>query len=98
MKRRYVYDREHDRMVEVTERRVVEAAAPLIMPDIKPYRSMVTGEVINSRSRHREHLRDHGCIEVGNDSSLHQQPRPIKPPPGRKELLIGLADKILRRR
>ena len=48
----------------------VEPVAPEVMPDIKPYRSMATGEIINSRSRHREHLKDHGYVEVGNDSSL----------------------------
>lgn len=40
------------------------------MPDIQPYKSMITGEMITSRSQHREHLRKHGYREVGNDSSL----------------------------
>lgn len=35
--------------------------------DITPYKSMVTGEMITSRSEHREHLRKHDCIEVGNE-------------------------------
>ena len=42
-----------------------------IMPDIKPYRSMITGEMINSRSKHREHLKQHGCVEVGNETAQH---------------------------
>lgn len=42
----------------------------LIMGDITPYKSMLTGEEISSRSKHREHLRAHGAVEVGNDSSL----------------------------
>ena len=42
-------------------------AGPLIMPDIQPYQSMITGEVITSRSRHREHLRGHGAFELGNE-------------------------------
>lgn len=44
-----------------------QPAGPYIMPDIQPYQSMVTGEMITSRSRHREHLREHNCIEVGNE-------------------------------
>ena len=36
--------------------------------DIKPYKSMITGEEIKSRSQHREHLKKHGCVEVGNDT------------------------------
>jgi putative FmdB family regulatory protein len=38
-----------------------------IMPDIQPYRSMVTGEMIGSRSTHRKHLITHNVIEVGNE-------------------------------
>ena len=39
-----------------------------IMPDIKPYKSMIDGSMITSRSKHRTHLRDNNCIEVGNES------------------------------
>lgn len=39
-----------------------------VVPDIAPYRSMVTGERIRGRSHHREHLREHGVIEVGNEN------------------------------
>jgi hypothetical protein len=38
-----------------------------VIEDIKPYKSMITGEVISSRSQHRKHLRQHGCEEVGNE-------------------------------
>lgn len=47
-----------------------ERIAPDVMPDIAPYVSMVDGRLITSRSVHREHLKDHGMVEVGNDSSL----------------------------
>ena len=40
---------------------------PYVRSDIADYRSVLTGETIGSRSRHREHLRAHGCIEVGNE-------------------------------
>jgi len=49
----------------------VSPLAPLVMPDIKPYRSMVDGTLIKSRSQHRAHLRQHGCIEVGNEVKSH---------------------------
>jgi hypothetical protein len=42
--------------------------APMIMGDITPYQSMIDGSMIQSRSRHREHLKNNGCIEVGNES------------------------------
>lgn len=38
-----------------------------VMPDIQPYRSMATGERIKGRSHHRQHLKDHGLVEVGNE-------------------------------
>ena len=46
------------------ERRI---CAPQVIKDIDPYVSMIDGSVITSRSQHREHLRAHGCIEVGNE-------------------------------
>ena len=44
---------------------------PDIMPDIKPYKSMIDGRTINSRSRHREHLRANGCVEIGDQAHQH---------------------------
>ena len=72
-----------------------EPVGPLIMPDIKPYKSMVTGEMITSRSRHREHLRQHGVIEVGNELDKGRLKRP-ESPPGLKETIIRLANEKLR--
>ena len=56
-----------------------EPVAPMVMPDIAPYKSMVTGEQINSRSRHREHLRDHGMTEIGNEVK-HLKPYQVRTP------------------
>lgn len=69
-----------------------------ILDDITPYRSMVNGEWITSRSRHREHLREHGLSsnnEVGNDPNvLNARPSPLRSPPGLKEELIRAANAI----
>lgn len=56
-----------------TVQRVI--TAPYIAPDIQPYKSMVTGEMITSRSQHRSHLKQHNMIEVGNE-----MPKPKKIP------------------
>jgi hypothetical protein len=51
----------------------------MIMPDIKPYQSMIDGREISSRSVHRAHLRQHGFIEVGNErppALVERAPRP----------------------
>ncbi len=42
-------------------------AAPYITSDYKAYRSTHTGEMIEGRAAHREHLRRHGLVELGND-------------------------------
>ena len=39
----------------------------MVINDIAPYKSMVTGEMITSRSQHKKHLKQHGMVEVGND-------------------------------
>ena len=70
-----------------------------IMPDIRPYRSMIDGRQIGSRSTHREHLREHNCIEVGNETKhLMRDVKPLRSPPGLKDTLIRAADKHLKRR
>lgn len=63
--------------------------APDVLGDIQPYRSMIDGSEITSRSRHREHLKAHGCVEVGNDSSLNKpyQGIPDVAPQQRKEII-----------
>jgi len=65
-------------------------AGPMIIDDISPYRSMATGEMITSRSKHREHLRQHDCIEIG-DQVQHLQ-RPSFESPQRKELIRAQID------
>ena len=42
-------------------------SGPQVIKDIEPYKSMIDGQMITSRTRHRDHLRAHGCIEVGNE-------------------------------
>ena len=70
------------------------AEGPDIMPDIKPYKSMIDGSEISSRSKHREHLRQHNCVEVGNDSSLYRPPKPLESPPGLKEKIIRAVNEV----
>ena len=88
MKRSYVqikgvlYERGHEPVAE----------GPMIVDDIQPYRSQVTGEMITSRSQHREHLRVHGCVEVG-DQTHHLQPKRLDfESPQRKEFIRAQID------
>ena len=56
-----------------------------ILPDIQPYQSMADGSMITGRRQHREHLREHNCIEIGNESMENKAPAPVKDT--RKEVL-----------
>lgn len=55
-----------------------------IIPDIKPYTSQIDGSMIESRSQHRNHLKQHGCIEVGNEK---QEQRKSEDPKGLKDAI-----------
>jgi len=69
----------------------------MIMGDIKPYRSMADGSLITSRSRHREHLRAHNCIEIGNETK-YLQPKPLTSPPGLKDSIRQATEQVLSKR
>ena len=73
-----------------------ESTAPMVMGDIQPYRSMIDGSLISSRSRHREHLRSHGCVEIGNDLKVPSSVPPIPDcdPQGRKELIRSQVERF----
>lgn len=45
-----------------------------VQPDISGYQSQITGEWIGSRSRHRDHLRQHDCVEVGDQMPTRRTP------------------------
>lgn len=72
MRKRYIQDPRTLELIPADEYVRPASKGPLIMGDIQPYKSMITGEMINGRRQHREHLRQHNCIEIGNE-----KPKPI---------------------
>lgn len=80
MRRRYIYDRDMDAMVEITSgsnHPVEERSGLHIVRDIEPYRTAASDvasdgkrPVIGSRSRHRTFLRDNNYVEVGNEAPI----------------------------
>lgn len=44
-----------------------ELAMPMVIRDIGEYRSPIDGQMITSRNQHRDHLRAHDVVEVGNE-------------------------------
>lgn len=62
-----------------------------VMPDISPYKSIIDGREISSRSRHRAHLKENGCIEVGNEK---QTPNTIPEVPNLKADIVESCKKL----
>lgn len=93
MRQRWVYiDGE---AIEVTEDNSPDPQSAMVMGDIKPYQSMVTGEWITSRSHHRDHLKAHKVIEVGNETK-YLQPKRKEIPAGLKQTIREIAAEKLR--
>ena len=90
MRKTYVHDPVTFELVPKDEYvRRGDVNAPMVMPDIGEYTSMIDGSRITSRAQHRAHLRQHGVIEVGNETkALLSRVKPPSPPPGLKETLI----------
>ena len=63
-----------------------------VIPDIQAYRSMATGEYIQSRSAHRAHLKQHGLIELGNERI---KPPEQKPDPTIKRDIINAVNSVM---
>lgn len=72
--------------------------ASMVMPDIEGYVSQVDGTWIKSRSHHREHLKQHRMIELGNDYIKQNKPIEIsrKDQESRKRTIAEVAYEKLR--
>jgi hypothetical protein len=72
MKRTYVYiDGEF-----VERKKDSKGRYHYVQGDIQPYKSMIDGRMITSRSQHRRHLKANNCIEVGNEDPTKHISRP----------------------
>jgi hypothetical protein len=63
---------------------------PMYVRDIGEYQSPVDGAMITSRSAHREHLKKHDMIEVGND----RMPTPPSNPSPSRDLGMAIKQRI----
>jgi len=74
MRKTYIYV--NGELVEKGSDELYNSLGPMVMPDIQPYKSMIDGSMITSRSVHRDHLRQHNCIEIGNEK-MESKPPPV---------------------
>ncbi len=63
-----------------------------VIRDVKRYKSMIDGSVIEGRKQHREHLKRHGCIEVGDSVKFQPNGIPDIKPKERKEMIRQLVN------
>ena len=63
MRRRYIYDKTLDKMVEIDIRRP-KYASHMIFDDISPFQSPVDGKVISSRSGLRSYMKQHNLAHA----------------------------------
>jgi len=95
MRKRFVYDGAGN-ATEITEDGY--AVMHYIQTEITPYRSMIDGTVIDSRSKHNEHLRKHGYRVVENSEvsqeklANYKHELPDVSPQKRKELIRAQVD------
>lgn len=62
----YIYDQETKKMIEKGQQ--TRTRLHTIIPDIKDYQVVGPefGKVISSRSKHREYLKRHNLVEIGD--------------------------------
>ena len=91
MRKRYVYIAGEAHEVSEDYQSEPRQSGPIVMGDIQPYKSVVTGEVVGGRRQHREHLRAHNLVEIGNEKV---KPKPMPDVPGRREALIETCKRL----
>lgn len=55
------------------KKKMTRQFAPTVISDIGGYISQVDGSYIDSKSKHRDHLKRHNMIELGNDYPKEQR-------------------------
>ena len=90
---RYRFDPETNKIIPITDWLAKygpdgsarsDMPAPYVIGAMDEYRSMATGEMITDRRRHREHLRERGLVEVGNEKTPPRQP--VAPSPAGQDI------------
>jgi len=71
---RYIQDPVTHKLIPADEYYPQETNSHYIMADYQPYKSMVTGEMIDGRKAHREHLKRHNLVVAEQSSARPQKP------------------------
>ena len=71
---RYIQDPKTHKLIPAEEYYTAQVDSHYIMTDYQPYQSMVTGEMIDGRKAHREHLKRHNLVVAEQSSARPQNP------------------------
>lgn len=69
----YRWDREKRELVKIEEFRRV-SSGPVVVSDIAPYKNIIDGKEIGGRRQHRDFLRAHDVVEIGNEMPKRSTP------------------------
>jgi len=71
---KYIQDPKTHKLIPADEYYTEQVDSHYIMTDYQPYKSMVTGEMIDGRKAHREHLKRHNLVVAEQSSARPQKP------------------------
>lgn len=79
MRQRYIQDRHTGKLIPADEYFDThsEINAPSVLADMQAYRSPLDGSIVDGRAAHRQHMRKHGVIEVGNEKLTQRATKSI---------------------
>jgi hypothetical protein len=86
-RKRWIQDPVSHELIPVEDYQAPTSSGPFVRGDYAAYKSMVTGEMVDGRRAHREHLLRHNVTEVGNEFDKRPQ-KAITTPGGLKQTLI----------
>ena len=99
-RRKWIYHEDgSSEEVEVNQMMPMRNSAYIISEErnYKPYKSMITGEMIEGKKQHREHLKKHNKMEIGNEKVEYKPAQDhSKVNEGLKRRLYEVADSRLR--
>lgn len=87
MRKRWIWDRELKELVPAEVFQAPPSAGFFIQGDLKAYQSMATGEMVDGRAAHREHLKRNHLVEVGDAYDKPQKPKPMTTAPGLRDAI-----------
>lgn len=71
---------EYDKLPECCGQQMARVfTAPFVVEDMKPYKSPIDGQWVTTRSQHRDHMKKHDVVEVGNEKLTRPARKEYKP-------------------